>query len=136
MDDKGVKKSSRANDKPAKKHRRNVLMLYIIAEVRNVQTFKVSDSVQCVVTGPIGTNSYIVWTHPVLVIDPGYGTGSIVREPCIVLLTHGHFDHVCGLKELDCEKVYISEPNGLKILASTFLCISTRISCWTRRWSF
>ncbi|WP_231848592.1 MBL fold metallo-hydrolase [Thermotoga caldifontis] len=87
-------------------------MLYIIAEVRNVQIFQVNDTIQCVVTGPIGTNSYIIWTHPVLVIDPGYGTGSIVREPCVVLLTHGHFDHVCGLKELECERVYVSEPDS------------------------
>lgn len=66
----------------------------------------------CLVTGPIGTNTYLLKTEPVIVVDPGYGMGSIVKSSCVVFLTHGHFDHACGLKELKVEKVYVSKEDS------------------------
>jgi glyoxylase-like metal-dependent hydrolase (beta-lactamase superfamily II) len=55
--------------------------------------------------GPWGTNCYVVATGPrseCLIIDPGKdamaGVDEVVREhhlqPCAVLVTHGHLDHV------------------------------------------
>ncbi len=87
-------------------------MVYIIAEVMYVHTLHINDSILCVVTGPIGTNSYVIESNPTIVIDPGYGIGAFVQKPCIVLLTHGHFDHICGLKELKVEKLYVCEHDA------------------------
>jgi hydroxyacylglutathione hydrolase len=87
-------------------------MVYIIAEVMCVHTLRINDSIRCIVTGPIGTNSYVIDAEPSVVIDPGYGIGAFVQKPCIVLLTHGHFDHICGLKELKVEKLYICEHDA------------------------
>jgi len=77
-----------------------------------VRILHINDSIRCVVTGPIGTNSYVIDAEPIVVIDPGYGIGTFVQKPCIVLLTHGHFDHICGLKELRVERLYISEQEA------------------------
>ncbi|WP_448534860.1 MBL fold metallo-hydrolase [Pseudothermotoga sp.] len=77
-----------------------------------VHTLHINDSILCVVTGPIGTNSYVIESNPTIVIDPGYGIGAFVQKPCIVLLTHGHFDHICGLKELKVEKLYVCEHDA------------------------
>lgn len=56
------------------------------------------------VVGPIETNCYIIWDHSTkeaAVIDPGAEDQSIIGaiesagvRPSIILLTHGHFDHV------------------------------------------
>jgi len=54
----------------------------------------------------------VIDAEPSVVIDPGYGIGAFVQKPCIVLLTHGHFDHICGLKELQVKKLYISEHDA------------------------
>lgn len=78
-----------------------------------MRPFRINDLVSCIVTGPIGTNTYLLRTEPVIVVDPGYGIGSIVKSSCVVFLTHGHFDHICGLKELNIEKVYISEEDSI-----------------------
>lgn len=64
-----------------------------------------------ILTGPIGTNTYVLQNDPPIVIDPGYGIEKIVDQECIVLLTHMHFDHICGLKKLKPLKVYISKPD-------------------------
>lgn len=78
-----------------------------------MRPFQINDLVLCLATGPIGTNTYLLRTEPVIVIDPGYGIGSIVKSSCVVFLTHGHFDHVCGLKELNVEKVYVSKEDSM-----------------------
>ncbi len=73
---------------------------------------KIKDNLFCIQTGPIGTNTYFFGTKPILVIDPGYGIGSFIKDECIVLLTHGHFDHMCGLNELKVQKVFISSEDA------------------------
>ena len=76
-------------------------------------------------TLPLGayqTNTYLVWeeTSPTcVVIDPGYEPDTILdeakklgKEITAVLLTHGHFDHVGGVRELAAETgcpVYLHE---------------------------
>lgn len=76
-----------------------------------MQVRRILDSLLCILTGPIGTNSYVIEAEPKIVVDPGLGIGTFVQEPCIVLLTHGHFDHICGLKELKVEEVYIFQQD-------------------------
>ena len=76
-------------------------------------------------TLPLGayqTNTYLVWEEnspTCVVIDPGYEPDTILdeakklgKEITAVLLTHGHFDHVGGVKELAAETgcpVYLHE---------------------------
>jgi hydroxyacylglutathione hydrolase len=61
------------------------------------------------VTGPIETNTYVVShkNHPVLVIDPSSGCEELIghlkskgRSVEAILLTHGHFDHLLGISEI------------------------------------
>ena len=76
-------------------------------------------------TLPLGvyqTNCYIVWgegSDECIVIDPGYAPELVLAETeklgksiAAILLTHGHFDHVGGVKDIaadtDC-KVYLHE---------------------------
>ena len=74
-------------------------------------------------TLPLGayqTNCYLVWgedSQTCVVIDPGYNPEIVLaeakllgKEIAAILLTHGHFDHVGGVKELAAEtdcKVYL-----------------------------
>jgi glyoxylase-like metal-dependent hydrolase (beta-lactamase superfamily II) len=76
-------------------------------------------------TLPLGsyqTNCYLVWgddSKTCVVIDPGYEPDTILdeakklgKEITAVLLTHGHFDHVGGVRELAAETgcpVYLHE---------------------------
>jgi glyoxylase-like metal-dependent hydrolase (beta-lactamase superfamily II) len=66
-------------------------------------------SVKKFVTGPIETNTYLIWNEKRkgLVIDPSSGCDSLVRlvgEERIkleaILLTHAHFDHLLGIPEI------------------------------------
>ena len=62
-------------------------------------------------TGPMQVNTYIVCGEkegaPAFIVDPG-GDGEAIRQmvekvgakPTLVLLTHGHFDHIGGCDEL------------------------------------
>ena len=74
-----------------------------------------------ITTLPLGayqTNCYIVWnenSQQCLVIDPGYESEELLaltqgKTVAAILLTHGHFDHVGGVRylaaETDC-RVYI-----------------------------
>ncbi len=78
-----------------------------------------------IVTLPLGayqTNCYLAWgdkADSCIVIDPGYTPQRVLEEAeklgktiSAILLTHGHFDHVGGVKEIaadtDC-KVYLHE---------------------------
>lgn len=80
-------------------------------------------NVKNLVVGSIGTNCYLVWQEgrqDCLVIDPGDeaekirltadGMGKTIAG---ILLTHGHFDHVTGVKGLKTEDmpVYLQEED-------------------------
>ena len=74
--------------------------------------------------GAYQTNCYILWdenSDRCVVIDPGYEPEQILEETArlgktveAVLLTHGHFDHVGGVKTLAAEtgcRVYLCAPD-------------------------
>ncbi len=62
------------------------------------------------VVGPVQTNCYFVInteTKEILIVDPGESPKQLAKKieeggysPAAVLLTHGHFDHATGAKEL------------------------------------
>jgi len=68
-------------------------------------------SVYRVVLPPIGVNTYLLYSREtLLVIDPGFEIKSLIesfpkrkRRYEYVLLTHSHFDHIAGTKELNFE---------------------------------
>ena len=81
-------------------------------------------NVKAMALGAYQTNCYILWdenSDRCVVIDPGYEPEQILRETAglgktveAVLLTHGHFDHVGGVKQIaadtDC-RVYICKED-------------------------
>ena len=60
--------------------------------------------------GSLGTNCYVAWNEnqdKCVVVDPGFDAQAILEkvrakglQAEAILLTHGHFDHVGGVKEL------------------------------------
>jgi glyoxylase-like metal-dependent hydrolase (beta-lactamase superfamily II) len=64
-------------------------------------------------SGFIATNTYIFERNgEIFVVDPGFGIGEYLeRKPVKVLLTHGHYDHIAGLVELNVVDVYISKED-------------------------
>lgn len=79
-------------------------------------------NIKTLALGAYQTNTYLVWeeTSPTcVVIDPGYEPDTILdeakklgKEIAAVFLTHGHFDHVGGVRELAAETgcpVYLNE---------------------------
>lgn len=74
-------------------------------------------TVKRVVVGALGTNCYIVKennSRAALVIDPG-GDAILIKSvllemdayAAVILLTHGHFDHILALDELRTEKSFV-----------------------------
>lgn len=73
------------------------------------------------ITGPVGVNTYIVYgknTGECIVIDPSdtYLVNKKLSElelrPTAVLLTHGHFDHIVSVEDIQAQyssRVYIHE---------------------------
>lgn len=66
-------------------------------------------------TKPIDTNSYIIDNK--FIIDPGKGIGKHLDESIKydVLLTHGHFDHIIGLQEININKLYIHPEDSIML---------------------
>ncbi len=70
-------------------------------------------NIHTLVVGPLETNCYIIWgdgSNDCLIIDPGYEperVGNTVKELgktiSAILLTHGHFDHVGGVRQIFAE---------------------------------
>ena len=62
------------------------------------------------VVGPVSTNCYFLKnkdTDEILIVDPGAEPDRIIRaveqlsgHPAGILLTHGHYDHMCAVNEL------------------------------------
>ena len=74
--------------------------------------------------GAYQTNCYLVWDEDspsCVVIDPGYNPEIVLaeakllgKEIAAILLTHGHFDHVGGVKDIVAEtgcKVYLCDAD-------------------------
>ena len=79
-------------------------------------------NIKTLALGAYQTNTHLVWEEnspTCVVIDPGYEPDTILdeakklgKEITAVLLTHGHFDHVGGVRELAAETgcpVYLHE---------------------------
>lgn len=62
-------------------------------------------NVQKIVTEQYGTNSYLI--DDKYVVDPGLGIGKYVKSKVDIILTHAHFDHILGIKELNYDKIYL-----------------------------
>ncbi len=67
-------------------------------------------------TGPYEVNTYVVWNEPeqTVIIDPGFNPGKIKAcleklsaVPSLVLLTHGHADHISALDGLLSDYPYL-----------------------------
>ena len=65
-------------------------------------------TIRTLILGPLQVNCYILWeTEQCLVIDPGFEPEKVMKT-CedlglkieAILLTHGHFDHVGGVKKI------------------------------------
>ena len=65
-------------------------------------------NIKTLILGPLQVNCYILWkTEKCLVIDPGFEPERVMKT-CdelglkiqAILLTHGHFDHVGGVKKI------------------------------------
>ena len=81
-------------------------------------------NMKCLALGAYQTNCYLVWDEDspsCVVIDPGYNPEIVLaeakllgKEIAAILLTHGHFDHVGGVKgiAMDAEcPVYLCEAD-------------------------
>lgn len=62
--------------------------------------------IECISGGPLPTNCYLLTdeeTGKTAVIDPGFYNSQLEKavqkhQVVMILLTHGHFDHITGVK--------------------------------------
>ncbi|HOQ38867.1 MAG TPA: MBL fold metallo-hydrolase [Fervidobacterium sp.] len=65
-------------------------------------------------SGELQVNTYLFSLHGInYVVDPGKGIGEYVdRIKCDVIITHGHYDHIAGIRELEVDRLYISPEDS------------------------
>ena len=73
------------------------------------------------VVGPVSTNCYFLKnkdTDEILIVDPGAEPDRIIRaveqlsgHPAGILLTHGHYDHMCAVNELRSHCLLYTSPS-------------------------
>lgn len=93
------------------------------------------------VVGPVTTNCYIVSnedTKEAVIIDPGAQPDKIMQKVQdegvtvkVILLTHGHFDHICAVNEMKnlCHvKIYIGEEDA-DLMENTDENVSAMFGC-------
>ncbi len=66
-----------------------------------------------VTSPPFFTNTYILRVdNELLVVDPGAGIGKHVNDEVSVILTHAHYDHIVGIRELKVKHVFVSPEDA------------------------
>lgn len=93
-----------------------------LKRVSNLSNFKVFKT-----SGELETNSYVFSIEEeTFVVDPGVGISQYLDRDheYNVLLTHGHYDHIGGLKEIKVKKLFIS-PEDSTCLAEPSQNLST-----------
>lgn len=79
--------------------------------------------IECISGGPLPTNCYLLTdeeTGKTAVIDPGFYNSQLEKavqkhQVVMILLTHGHFDHITGVKKLAVEtgaKIYMDAADS------------------------
>ena len=79
--------------------------------------------IKCISGGPLPTNCYLLTdeeTGKTAVIDPGFYNSQLEKavqkhQVVMILLTHGHFDHITGVKKLAVEtsaKIYMDAADS------------------------
>ncbi|PLV57587.1 MBL fold metallo-hydrolase [Thermotoga sp. SG1] len=66
-----------------------------------------------VTSSPFDVNTYVFEMNGTLyVVDPGEGISQFVTDPVVVLVTHGHCDHISGIPELQVKELFISPEDA------------------------
>ncbi len=66
-------------------------------------------------SGELQVNTYVFDLHGITyVVDPGKGIGKYMDKSVKydVIITHGHYDHIAGVRELNVDRLYISPEDS------------------------